>query len=199
MGEAVRRTDPRGRSFRQILEKTIIKPLGMENTSVRLRADLRSRHIKPHWLFDKGPLQHLGRSNYSTDGAFEEEDAEMLRRGGEYNGNWILSPVTVERTRIDETPGMINQLYGRNAIRTGMGADTRLSQHRLFAAPRSHMPPPVRHLHIAADLRPAWPGQYALSDLAITSDLAVLPDRFHRRRPSHADAEPQLGFFSGIF
>jgi CubicO group peptidase (beta-lactamase class C family) len=137
MGEAVRRTDPLRRSFRQIMEETIIKPLGLKDTSVGLRADLRSRHIKPHWLFDKGALQHLGHSDLGPDGAFEEEDAEMpwvgiastvsdifrftemLRRGGEYDGARILSPVTVERTRIDETPGMINQLYGRNAIARG--------------------------------------------------------------------------------
>lgn len=46
----------------------------------------------------------------------------MLRRGCEYNGPRILSPVTVERTRIDETPGMINHLYGRNAIARGREA-----------------------------------------------------------------------------
>jgi len=137
MGEAVRRTDPQGRSFRQIMDETILKPLGMNDTSVGLRADLRSRHIKPHWLFDKTPLQHLGHSNYGTDGAFEEEDAEMpwvgiastvsdifrftemLRRGGEFDGTRILSPVTVERTRINETGDKINQLYGRNAIVRG--------------------------------------------------------------------------------
>ncbi|HEX7885851.1 MAG TPA: serine hydrolase domain-containing protein [Phenylobacterium sp.] len=137
MGEAVRRTDPQGRSFRQIMEDVVLKPLGMPDTSVGLRRDLKARHIKPVWLFDKGALQHLGRSNHGTDGAFEEEDAEMpwvgvastvsdifrftemLRRGGELDGARILSPVTLERTRINETGDKTNQLYGRNAIARG--------------------------------------------------------------------------------
>lgn len=134
MGEAVRRTDPKERSFRKIMEETILHPLGMKDTSVGLREDLRARHIKPVWLFDKGSLQHLGHSNYGSDGAFEEEEAEMpwvgisstvsdifrftemLRRNGEFNGARILSPVTLERTRINETADKINQLYGKNAI-----------------------------------------------------------------------------------
>jgi CubicO group peptidase (beta-lactamase class C family) len=137
MGEAVRRTDPLGRSFRQIMEDVILKPLGMKDTAVGLRADLKARHIKPQWLFDKGPLQHLSRNVEGSDAAFEDETAEMpwvgvastvsdifrftemLRRNGAYEGARILSPVTLARTRIDETPGMINQLYGRNAIARG--------------------------------------------------------------------------------
>lgn len=137
MGEAVRRTDPEGRSFRQIMQDVLLTPLGMRDTSVGLRPDLKERHIRPVWLFDKGELQHLGRSNFGTDGAFEEPDAEMpwvgvastvadifrltemLRRGGELEGARILSPVTVERTRINETGDKINQLYGKNAIRRG--------------------------------------------------------------------------------
>lgn len=137
MGEAIRRTDPKGRSYRQIMQEDLLTPLGMKDTALGLRADLKPRHIKPHWLFDKSPLEHPSRRVAGTDGAFEDPEAEMpwvgiastvsdifrftemLRRGGEYNGARILSPVTVERTRLDETPGMINQLYGRNAIARG--------------------------------------------------------------------------------
>jgi CubicO group peptidase (beta-lactamase class C family) len=126
LGESVRRTDPKGRTFRQIMEDGILKPLGMKDTAVGLRKDLRSRHIKPIWLFDKGGLNHLGHSNYGPDGAFEEEEAEMpwvgiastvadifrfaemLRRGGELDGARILSPVTLDRTRINETGTKIN-------------------------------------------------------------------------------------------
>ena len=137
MGEAVRRTDPKGRSFRQIMQETILDPLGMKDSAIGLRPDLKPRHIKPEWLFDKGALQHLSRNLEGSDAAFEDPDAEMpwvglcstvtdifhftemLRRGGEYRGARILSPVTVERTRINETGDMINQLYGRNAIARG--------------------------------------------------------------------------------
>jgi CubicO group peptidase (beta-lactamase class C family) len=137
MGEAIRRTDPQGRSYRQILQETILDPLGMTDSSLGLRPDLKPRHVKPHWLFDKGHWQHPSRNVEGTDAAFEDPDAEMpwvglastvsdifkftemLRRGGEYNGARILSPVTLERTRVDETPRMINQLYGRNAVARG--------------------------------------------------------------------------------
>jgi CubicO group peptidase (beta-lactamase class C family) len=134
MGEAVRRTDPAKRRFREIMHAELLAPLGMSSTSVGLRRDLRARHLKPTWLFDKGALRHLGHSNLGTDGAFEEEDAEMpwvgiastvddlfrltemLRRGGEFNGARILSPVTVQQMLINRTGMKINQLYGKNAI-----------------------------------------------------------------------------------
>jgi CubicO group peptidase (beta-lactamase class C family) len=134
MGEAVRRTDPAKRRFREIMHAELLAPLGLTSTSVGLRRDLKPRHIKPTWLFDKGALRHLGHSNFGTDGAFEEEDAEMpwvgiastvgdlfrlaemLRRGGELDGARILSPVTVEQMRINRTGMKINQLYGKNAI-----------------------------------------------------------------------------------
>jgi CubicO group peptidase (beta-lactamase class C family) len=134
MGEAIRRTDPLKRGFRQIMQEELLTPLRLNDTAVGLRADLRPRHIKPTWLFDKGALRHLGHSNLGTDGAFEQEDAEMpwvgiastvgdlfrlaemLRRGGELDGARILSPVTVEQMLINRTGSKINQLYGKNAI-----------------------------------------------------------------------------------
>lgn len=137
LGEIVRRTDPAGRSYRQIVNDELITPLGLKDTSVGLRADLRPRHVKPVWMWDKSPLQHLGHSNLGIDGAFEEEHAEMpwvgiattasdlfrvadmLRRGGELNGARILSPVTVEQMRINRTGEKINQLHGKAAIVRG--------------------------------------------------------------------------------
>jgi CubicO group peptidase (beta-lactamase class C family) len=134
MGEAVRRTDPQKRRFREIMQAELLGPLKLTNTSVGLRRDLKARHIKPVWLFDKTPLRHLGHSNLGTDGAFEEEDAEMpwvgiastaadlfrlaemLRRGGELDGARILSSVTVEQMLINRTGTRINQLYGKNAV-----------------------------------------------------------------------------------
>ena len=138
MGEAVRRTDPQKRaSFRQIMIEELLVPLKMNDTSVGLRRDLKPRHIRPVWLFDKSPLVHPGHSNLGPDGAFEEEDAEMpwvglssttadifrfaemLRRGGALDGTRILSPVTVEQMTINRTGDKINQLYGKNAVMRG--------------------------------------------------------------------------------
>src|ERR1700744_4110438 len=110
LGEMVRRVDPQKRRFRDIASQDLLEPLKMKDTSFGLRRDLKERHIKPTWLWDKTPLKHLGHSNYGPDGAFEEEDAEMpwvagsttvsnlfrlaeaLPRGGELDGARILSP-----------------------------------------------------------------------------------------------------------
>ncbi len=137
MGECVRRTDPKKRSFRQIATEDLLIPLAMKDSSVGLRKDLRARHLKPVWLFDKGALNHLGHSNYGSDGAFEEEDAEMpwvgysttvsdlfrlsemIRRGGELDGVRILSPVTTAQMHINRTGEKMNQLHGKNAIQRG--------------------------------------------------------------------------------
>jgi CubicO group peptidase (beta-lactamase class C family) len=137
LGEMVRRTDPKKRCFRDIAQQELLDPLQMKDTSVGLRRDLRERHIKPVWLYDKSPLKHLGHSNYGTDGAFEEEEAEMpwvgistttenlfrmaemLRCGGELAGRRILSPVTTAQMRINRTGEKLNQLHGKNAIQRG--------------------------------------------------------------------------------
>jgi len=137
LGEMVRRVDPKKRRFRDIAREDLFEPLKLKDTAFGLRKDLKDRHIKPVWLFDKSPLKHLGHSNFGTDGAFEEEDAEMpwvgisttvpdlfrlaeaLRRGGELDGTRILSPVTTEQMKINRTGEKINQLHGKNAIQRG--------------------------------------------------------------------------------
>jgi CubicO group peptidase (beta-lactamase class C family) len=137
MGEMVRRSDPGKRSFRDIVTQDLFTPLGLKNSSVGLRPDLRGRYVKPVWMFDKGALQHLGHSNLGPDGAFEEAEAEMpwvgvattagdlfrlaeaLRSGGTLDGVRILSPVTTSQMRINRTGEKINQLHGKNAIMRG--------------------------------------------------------------------------------
>jgi CubicO group peptidase (beta-lactamase class C family) len=128
MGEAVRRTDPKGRSYRQLLEDEVLKPLRMNDTSVGVRADLRSRHVVPHFI-QPLPFKHPGHSNLGPNGAFEEEHAEMpwvgcistvpdlfryaelLRRGGELEGVRILSPAMIEQATINRTGEKPNELY----------------------------------------------------------------------------------------
>jgi len=137
LGEMVRRTDPKKRRFRDIALQDLFEPLQMKDSAFGLRSDLRNRHIKPVWLFDKSPLKHHGHSNYGTDGAFEEEDAEMpwvgvsctagdlfrlaemMRRGGELDGARILSPVTTAQMQVNRTGEKMNQLHGKNAIQRG--------------------------------------------------------------------------------
>ena len=81
MGEAVAGSDPKKRSYRQVAEDEIFKPLKMKDTSIGVRKDLKSRHIVPIFL-EPFPFDHLGHSNLGTNGAFEEEKAEMPWVGG---------------------------------------------------------------------------------------------------------------------
>ncbi|MCP5146041.1 MAG: beta-lactamase family protein [Gammaproteobacteria bacterium] len=136
MGEAVRRTDPEGRSYRQLLQDELLTPLGMSDTAIGRRADLAARHVFPDFR-GKPPQEHLGRSNHGPQGAFMEEHAEMpwvggistvqdlfklaemYRRGGEYNGARILSPATIDKATRNWTGDKPNELYKTVAINHG--------------------------------------------------------------------------------
>jgi CubicO group peptidase (beta-lactamase class C family) len=128
LGEAVRRTDPKGRSYRAIVDEELFKPLGMTSSAIGLRADLKSRHIVPDFR-GNFPIEHPGHSNHGPNGAFEEEHAEMpwvgavstvpdmfrlaemLRRDGALDGARILSPATLEMARRNWTGDKPNELY----------------------------------------------------------------------------------------
>lgn len=128
MGEAVKRTDPKKRSYRRLLQDEILTPLKMDDTSLGVRKDLRARHIVPIFL-DRSPIDHLGHSNLGPNGAFEEENsempwvgcistaadlfrfAEMLRRGGELDGARILSPTIIDRATRNQTGEKPNELF----------------------------------------------------------------------------------------
>jgi CubicO group peptidase (beta-lactamase class C family) len=136
MGEAVRRTDPRKRSYRQLVQDEILTPLKMKDTSVGVRKDLRARHIVPIFL-DRSPIDHLGHSNLGPNGAFEEENsempwvgcistvsdmfrfAEMLRRGGELDGARIVSPAILDAATRNWTGDKPNELYKQLVMARG--------------------------------------------------------------------------------
>ena len=136
MGEAVRRIDTKKRGYRQLLEDEILKPLGMRDTSIGVRRDLKERHVVPHFI-DPMPIQHLGHSDFGPNGAFEEEHAEMpwvgaissvpdlfrfaemLRRGGELDGTRILSPALLDQATLNRTGDRPNELYKQLALSRG--------------------------------------------------------------------------------
>ena len=136
MGEAVRRTDPKKRSYRKLLEDELLSPLKMKDTSVGVRVDLRARHIVPIFL-DQSPINHLGHSNLGPNGAFEEEKAEMpwvgcistvsdmfrfaemLRRGGELDGARIISPAILDLATRNHTGEKPNELFKQLAMSCG--------------------------------------------------------------------------------
>jgi CubicO group peptidase (beta-lactamase class C family) len=136
MGEAARRTDPDGRSYRELLQDEVLTPLGMTDTAIGLRKDLADRHIFPDFR-GKPPQEHLGRSNLGPQGAFREEHAEMpwvggvstvpdllrfaemLRAGGMLDGHRIVSPALLQLATRNWTGDKPNELYKTIAINHG--------------------------------------------------------------------------------
>ena len=136
LGEALRRTDPKRRSYRAIVQEDLFTPLRMRDSSVGLRRDLRARHVVPD-LRGNFPITHPGHSNLGPNGAFQEEDAEMpwvgvastvsdmlrftemLRRRGELDGARILSPATLELATRNWTGEKPNELTTARAQQRG--------------------------------------------------------------------------------
>jgi len=136
MGEAVRRCDPQGRSYRQLVEDEVLKPLKMHDTSIGVRKDLKERHVFPDFR-GNAPQEHLGHSNLGPQGAFAEEKAEMPwvgaissvpdlfrfaemhRRGGQLDDARILSSAIIDKATRNWTGDRPNELYKAVAINHG--------------------------------------------------------------------------------
>jgi len=136
MGEAVRRADPQGRSYRELLQDEVLTPLGMQDTAIGLRKDLAERHIFPDFR-GAPPQEHLGRSNLGAQGAFREEHAEMpwvggistapdlfrfaemLRQDGMLDGRRLVSPAMLKLATRNWTGDRPNELYKAIAINHG--------------------------------------------------------------------------------
>jgi len=136
LGEMVRRTDVKQRSFRQILIDEILEPLGLGGTALGVRADLKPRHVVPEFP-PHFPATHPGHSNLGPHGALLEENsempwvgmvstaadvfrfAEMLRRGGEIDGKRIVGPRILDLATRNWTGDHPNQLYKGLALSRG--------------------------------------------------------------------------------
>ena len=136
LGEMLRRTDPRRRSYRDIAREDLFEPLAMRDTAIGRRADLKPRHVIPDMRGNVGTT-HPSHSNLGPNGAFEEEHAEMpwvgavsttpdlfrfaemLRRGGSLEGARILSPQTIALARRNWTGDKPNELYKMLAHKRG--------------------------------------------------------------------------------
>lgn len=139
MGELLRRTDPRGRAFRDIAREDLFEPLGMADTSFGVRPDLRPRKVVPD-MRGVIPIPVRGRTREGRHSLFEEEVneaphvgacstvpdlwrfTEMLRRGGTLDGARILSPRMLQVARRNWTGDMPNELYRTVALRAGWEA-----------------------------------------------------------------------------
>jgi CubicO group peptidase (beta-lactamase class C family) len=128
LGEMVRRTDPKKRAYRDILREDLFEPLGMKDSSMGLRRDLRERHLFPDFR-GYSPINHLGSTVPGDQGALLEEHAEMpwvgavstapdifrlaemLRNLGTLGTARILSPAMVRKARQCYTGDKPNELY----------------------------------------------------------------------------------------
>jgi CubicO group peptidase (beta-lactamase class C family) len=137
MAEALLRTDPRKRRYRQLVQEEILDPLKMKDTSVGLRADLKSRKVVPDFRGNY-PIGHKSRNVPGPNGAFEDETAEMpwvgivstvpdmfrfaemFRCGGALDGARLLSPATLALATRNHTGEKVNELYAQRGRSEGL-------------------------------------------------------------------------------
>ncbi len=137
MATALLRTDPRRRRYRQIVQQDILDPLGMKDTSVGLRADLRSRKVVPDFRGNY-PIGHKSRNVEGPNGAFEDETAEMpwvgiastvpdmarfadmFRRAILHGGEPMISRAMMEAATQDRTGDKENELYAARGRAEGL-------------------------------------------------------------------------------
>lgn len=128
LAEALLRTDPGNRRYRDIVQQDILDPLGMRDTSVGLRADLRPRKVVPDFRGNY-PIGHKSSNTPGANGAFEDETAEMpwvgivsttpdlfrfadmFRSGGTANGARLISPAMIDLATQNRTGEKLNELY----------------------------------------------------------------------------------------
>ncbi|GHE80727.1 serine hydrolase [Amycolatopsis deserti] len=136
LAEALRRTDPAGRSIHEILRQDLFDPLGMRDTHLGIRPETRHRHVVPD-MRGTVPIKVRSRDNDDDYGLFTAEYnectwagasstsadlfrfAEMLRGEGRLGDVRILSPRTVRIARQVWTGDMPNELYQAVALRAG--------------------------------------------------------------------------------
>jgi CubicO group peptidase (beta-lactamase class C family) len=137
MAEALLRTDPGKRRYRQIVQEDILDPLKMRDTSVGLRADLKPRKVVPDFRGNY-PIGHKSHNVPGPNGAFEDEHAEMpwvgvvstvpdmfrfaelFRRRGTLDGARLLSPAMLDAAAQNRTGDRVNELYAARGRAEGL-------------------------------------------------------------------------------
>lgn len=127
LAEMVSRTDPQQRSFGEIMEQQLLTPLGMIDSTLSIRDDLKSRRVRitPSFndagIFD--PEAFIAMNELVVEGAeFAAAGAigtasdiyrftEMLRQGGTLDGQRILSPAMIENALKNHTGNLPNDIF----------------------------------------------------------------------------------------
>ena len=136
LGEMVRRTDPKGRRYRDIVQQDLFDPLKMTSSAIGRPDRLKQRHVVPVFGAN-APTQHPSSRVPGINGAFEDPEAEMpwvgavcsvpdlfrfaemLRLGGELDGARVLSPAILKLATRNLTGEKPNELYKVVANRAG--------------------------------------------------------------------------------
>ncbi len=128
LAEMVRRVDGSNRTFTEIIDDELFRPLGMTETSLGPRADLNDRlcpvvacYDEPG-MFDPSDVAGLGQlimmegceipaGGFLTTIGDVHRFAHMLQNGGELDGVRILSPKTIEYCSQNFTGDKVNGLF----------------------------------------------------------------------------------------
>jgi CubicO group peptidase (beta-lactamase class C family) len=127
LAEVLRRIDGRKRSFRQLVDEDLFRPLRMRLSSLGVRSDLAPRlapvvaRDRRRGLFEPELLEMFGglineeseipAGGYVSTATDLFRFAEMLRRGGEIDGARMLSPATIEQIQVNRTGDRSNSLW----------------------------------------------------------------------------------------
>jgi CubicO group peptidase (beta-lactamase class C family) len=135
MGEILRRISGDAISMRDLMRRDLFEPLGMTSTALgapRVWADrlvpLKARFTAAGWLteHDVEVLNDVITEEAEmpwVGGVTTAQDvfrlAEMLRRGGEYEGVRYIAPAVLDIATRNQTGDAPNELYGRLAAQNG--------------------------------------------------------------------------------
>lgn len=127
LAEVVRRLDGGTRRFRDILDADVLKPLGMRDTALGLRADLAGRKVpvvvrdRTDGIFDPdlleafnvlvGPESEIPAASAVSTVADLYRWAECLRREGELDGARLFSPALVRLATQNHTGDRPNGFF----------------------------------------------------------------------------------------
>ncbi len=128
LGEAIKRSCCKKRSFRAFIKEEILDPLGMKDTSIGPRADLESRRVPVRFrATSEGmfPTEAIERADKelaaqaeipSGFGIFTTVQdfyilAQMLRQKGQYNDTALLSPAMIELATTIQTKDMPDHIW----------------------------------------------------------------------------------------
>ena len=152
MGEILRRLSGDGISMRDLLRRDLFEPLGMTSTALgapRAWADrlvpLKARFGNAAGWLTEHDVEVLN-DVISEDaempwvgGVTSAEDvfrfAEMLRRGGEYDGVRYIAPAVLDLATRNQTGDKPNELYGRLAVAERLGGPPRATSASASCSP----------------------------------------------------------------